>query len=107
MASKKDFLQNATARQLKAHDNQSIVKSLVESPTIKPLPAEEKKQDTKPKEINFNKIKRAKQTKRVQLVLQPELFDLLKTVTKEEGYSVNSYVIDLIIEDLKEREAEQ
>lgn len=45
-------------------------------------------------------VKAEAKSKRVNLVIQPSLYNTAKKKTKKEGKSFNQYIIDLIIKDL-------
>ena len=55
-----------------------------------------KEKDTTPEGYKVNPAKKKKKSRRLQLLMQPSLYDLLKTRAVEEGTSVNNLIHELL-----------
>lgn len=62
---------------------------------------EQSKKDTTPEGYKVNPAYIEKKSRRLQLLMQPSLYDLLKTRAVEEGTSVNNLIHELLEEAVK------
>lgn len=62
---------------------------------------EQPEKDTTPEGYKVNPAYIEKKSRRLQLLMQPSLYDLLKTRAVEEGTSVNNLIHELLEEAVK------
>ena len=98
MAKRKSFLDSAGAREASNPAlnfiSEESIKAVEEAETSEKRPEEEAGKDLPlkaPKGYKVNPMYIETKTKRMQLVVQPSLYDRIKEASKKAGLSVNEY----------------
>lgn len=108
MAKKKSFLDTATARE----DNNPAM-AFISEESIEAVDGQQEKEapvlkaptgEKPPKGYKLNPLYIETKSRRLQLVVQPSLYERIKEGAKDAGLSVNEYVHRILDEATQERE---